>query len=307
MLERDNTTTAYDKLLKTMTTTKSPKARAKAGRALNDMGDNRPGVGLRPDGLPDIVWSDTIAPGDYPIGDEAAWFPLPDETFKLTYHYHIAKYPVTNAQFQAFMDADAAGYNNPDYWTAAGLTWKGERRAPDEYENTDFRLPNHPRICVRWYEAMAFCAWLTERYRAAEIIDNETLIRLPLDREWEIAARGAQGLRYPYGGEFDSTKGNTVETGIEQTNVVGMFPEGESWCGVLGLSGNVWEWCLNPYEDPDGGLIPDNIQSDVTRVVRGGCWLHDYRDAPGASRATGEPDVSSYYVGFRVVRVAKVI
>jgi formylglycine-generating enzyme required for sulfatase activity len=301
MGDRDTTSTDRNNLLKTMIGAESPQARAEAGQAINDIGDMRPGVGLRNDGLPDIVWSAVIEPDTYPIGDEEAWFPLATESHKLTYRYQIAKYPVTNAQFQAFIDADADGYNNPRYWTTSGLTWKGDRRAPDEYDDALFRLPNHPRICARWYEAMAFCGWLTERYREAGLISSDTVIRLPLDKEWEIAGRGKQGLRYPYGDAFDAAKGNTVETEIGRPCAVGLFPEGESWCGALDMSGNVWEWCLNPYEEPEGGLKPENIQSAVTRVARGGAWLHDYRDAPCASRASGEPDVGSYYVGFRVV------
>jgi len=275
-----------------------PKKRANIGRKLAELGDPRPGVGLRPDGLPDIAWSETIPPDNYPIGgDKNAYQSLPAETYELTYRFRVAKYPVTNAQFQAFMDADEAGYNNPAYWTRAGLQWKGDRRAPDEYGDPNFRLANHPRIYVRWYEAMAFCAWLTQRYQDAGLIQADEVIRLPQEKEWEIAARGEKGLFYPYDNEFDAEKGNTRKTGISQTSAVGIFPGGVSWCGAHDLSGNVWEWCLNPYAEPDSGLSEEHWHSDAVRVLRGGSWDDHYNCARAASRRQlrSQPQVQLFW------------
>ncbi len=290
-------------LLKAMTGDAPPNARAEAGRVLNPIRDTRPGVGWRPDGLPDIAWSEPIPPGKYPVGgDEKAYSPLEAETYELTYSYRVAKYLVTNAQFQAFIDANEAGYNHPAYWTRAGLQWKGERRTPDEYGDPNFRLANHPRIYVLWYEAMAFCAWLTECYQEVDLIKADEIIRLPQEKEWEIAARGEEGLFYPYGNEFDAGKGNTSETGISQTSAVGIFPDGISWCGAHDLSGNVWEWCLNLYAEPDGGLSEAHRHSDARRVLRGGSWLGLHYSARGAFRYGNPPDYRNSPNGFRLVR-----
>ena len=294
-----------ERMLRALTGGVPPKARAEVGRWLNRIGDNRPGIGLRPDGLPDIAWSENIPPDKYPIGgDKDTYKSLRGEKFELAYNFQIAVYPVTNAQFQAFIDADEAGYNDPAYWNEAGLEWKSDRHAPDEHGDMNFRLPNHPRIYMRWYEAMAYCNWLTEQYRTAGLIGKDEVIRLPTEHEWEIAARGPKGTFYPYGNDFDATKGNTHETGIGQTSAVGTFPDGAAWCGAQDLSGNVWEWCLNPYEEPEGGLLKENMRSNAVRALRGGSWSYLQHLARAASRYYyGYPFFRFNLIGFRVVRL----
>ncbi|MBZ0274701.1 MAG: protein kinase, partial [Anaerolineae bacterium] len=91
-----------------------PRGRAAAYRVLGLLdAEDRPGIGVK-DSLPDIAWSEPIPLGVYPIGgDEGAYNSLPAEQYKLAYSYRIGKYPVTNAQFQTFLDAGDAGYNNP--------------------------------------------------------------------------------------------------------------------------------------------------------------------------------------------------
>lgn len=237
-----------------------PVGRAAAYRASGYMNaDNRPGIGLDANGLPDMLWCDVPA-GDFLYGDDK-------ETRTIASGYAISKYPVTNAQFQAFIDADD-GYNNPEWWTDAGLKWKGERTAPDEHNDPNFRLPNHPRINVRWYEAYAFTQWLSAKL--------ECKITLPTEEQWEKAARGTDGRIYAWGDEWDNTKCNNGEIGIGQTSAVGIFPSGESPCGALDMTGNVWEWCLTEYnagsevvEDADA---QSGDEANVLYVLRGGSW-----------------------------------
>ena len=127
-------------------------------------------------------------------------------------------------------------------------------------------------------------------------------VRLPTEKEWEVAARGPDRARvYPYDGEFDAAKGNVDETGIGQTSAVGIFPAGASWCGAQDMSGNVWEWCLNPPKEPDGGLVAANIRSKAVRVLRGGSWGGSRRYARAASRGGGSPDGGSGSGGFRMI------
>jgi hypothetical protein len=257
------------------------------------------GQGVR--AIPDILWCD-------PIADNATWIyqngehpPLPP--------YQISKYPITNAQFQAFLDDKEHGYNQREWWTDDGWEWKGERTAPDEYDDPAFRLPNHPRIYVRWYEALAFCNWLTWR-TAPEVwtpirqtwqtLALETipgLIRLPTEQEWERAARGTDGREYPYKGDFDAQKGNTYETGIGQTSAVGSFPDGASPCGAMDMSGNVWDWCLTQYQSGSQSMIGTNV-----RVLRGGSWDNVSQDARVAYRGFGYFGNRYYGIGFRLVR-----
>ncbi|TEU14814.1 MAG: hypothetical protein E3J21_14810 [Anaerolineales bacterium] len=166
----------------------TPMDRAAAGDVLARLGDPRPGVGLREDGLPDIVWCEVPAglfimgtqKEDIPAllekyGGEREWYEweTPQHQPNLS-AYSIGKYPVTNAQCAAFVQD--GGYRNDEwwkeaisaaYWSPAGF--KGylddePRTGPATYGGV-FELPNHPVVGVSWYEAVAFCRWLTERLR----------------------------------------------------------------------------------------------------------------------------------------------
>src|SRR5690606_20791550 len=137
--------------------------------------------------------------------------------------YHISRYPITYAQFQAFLDAPD-GFYHPGWWD--GLAANDDDKAqPGE---PDFPYANHPREHVSWYGAVAFCRWLTAK------LGYE--VRLPTESEWEKAARGTDGRIYPYGDEYDVAKANIGETGIGQTSAVGLFPDGASPYGALDMS-----------------------------------------------------------------------
>jgi len=257
-----------------------PQERATAGREINKIGDPRPGVGLRPDGLPDIVWCD--------VPDEGEFIYQKDERVTLL-AFHIAKYLVTYKQFQAFIDAPD-GFSNAKWWDGLhkdGL--KQQRGGPGEQR---FKFWNHPRERVSWYDAMAFCRWLTNQL--------DCTIMLPTEEQWEKAARGTERREYPYTGTFDPTKGNTDESGIGQTSAVGVFPDGASPYGVMDMSGNVWEWTLTEYETRNSGTV----NSNNTRVLRGGSWLNSQYRARSAFRDCGGPAVRSLNFGFRVALVS---
>ena len=263
----------------------SPEKRAAWSRNIADM-DPRPGVGLDAQGLPDIVWCKVPA-GSFLYGDTNQRTPL-DHT------YSIARYPITNAQFQAFLDADE-GYTNRTWWTTPGWSDKGHRTEPDEADAPNFRLPNHPRIYVRWYEAVAFCAWLSEHLGYT--------VRLPTELEWEKAARSTDGRAYPWGNEFDALKCNNDVglASIGQTSAVGIFPSGASPCGAMDMSGNVWEWCATEF---DSGDIPTAIiNNDHRCVLRGGSWdLYYDTDFQTIHRIKDSPNFRLDYIGFRLVR-----
>lgn len=224
--------------------------RAAAGRSLTVLRDPRPGVGLRPDGLPDIAWCEVPA-GPFLMGDEQE----PNET--ITQPYRISRYPVTNAQFAAFLVA--GGYAEQRYWQEAQKAgvWQGgevkdrlddqPREAPYDY-GEPFSLPNHPVVGVTWHEALAFCRWLTEQLREAGDLDTGAEIALPNEPQWEKAVRGTDGRVYPWGDEADPDRANYDGTGIGTTSAVGGFPGGTSPYGVEDLSGNVWEWTASEDE-----------------------------------------------------------
>jgi formylglycine-generating enzyme required for sulfatase activity len=276
----------------------NPKARAAVGRALGLPGwDTRPGVGLRADGLPDIEWCE--------VNDSQEWT-YQDEKRPALPPYRIAKYPITYRQFQAFMEA-ADGWNDPRWWE--GLSDNEYRRANQSAPGDQtFKVWNHPRERVSWYDAIAFCRWLSHKLGSNYALDkvDEWAVRLPTEFEWERAARGTDGRVYPYGDTFDAAKGNTDETGIGQTSAVGIFPDGVSPAGALDMSGNVWEWCLTDYRNPAANAAGEVLSSDSARVVRGGSWLNNQVIARAASRLNYDPndrDVTSIPV-FGFLRVS---
>ncbi|MFN0106464.1 MAG: SAV_2336 N-terminal domain-related protein [Bryobacteraceae bacterium] len=256
-----------------------PEGRAAIGRALGRLGlDNRKGVGLTPDGVPDIDW--VAIPG----GE----FVYQADERRLIEPFFIARYPVTNAQFQAFLEAED-GYRQDRWW-----------RELDQPDRTP-RLPkwtesNHPRERVSWQEAMAFCAWLG--YKLARDV------RLPTEWQWERAAQGADGGGYPWGAKYIPGYANIDETHakegphyLQRTSAVGIYPEGASPHGVLDLCGNVWEWCLNEYENPNC-TQPGGRES---RVLRGGSWGLNSEYARARDRNIDHPTDRIAGVGFRVV------
>ena len=299
--------------------------RAAAGRALAKLGDPRPGVGLRPDGLPDIVWCEVPA-GPFLMGSDKRRDPQADSD-ELPHHkvtlpaYRISKYPVTNAQFTAFVQA--GGYGERHYWTEAAQkevwskgqvkAWNDDDPREGSYDFGDpFNLPNHPVVGVTWYEAVAFCLWLTEQLRRSEELGDGEEITLPIESQWEKAARGGLppagggdrgGARiYPWGNDPDPNRANYDDTGIGTTSAVGCFPGGASPYGVEDLSGNVWEWCRTKWEDGYKDYRDDNdLEGKALRVLRGGAFGNQAGFVRCAFRRGSIPGFRRGRGGFRVI------
>jgi len=274
-----------------------PVERAEMGRILAVIGDPRPGVGVievpLPEGegfrvraLPQIEWCDIPAPPDgrFIMGADDLYNPRRE--VELKYSFKMSKYLITYRQFQTFMDSGE--YEQSQWWDDFPSNYR-----PDPLIEQSNPYDNHPRDRVSWYQAVAFTRWLTAKWRQAGLLEEGVEIRLPTEQEWEYAARGTDERKYPYPGEFDATKGNTVETGIGQSSAVGIFPDGASPFGVLDMSGNVWEWCLD---------VVDATRWDG-RVLRGGSFYNDPRYAAASYRyrSYGGPLVRNLYIGFRVV------
>ena len=117
----------------------------------------------------------------------------------------------------------------------------GARSQPAYWDDTRFDGPNQPVVGVTWYEALAYCRWLTDT------MNDGYEYRLPTEAQWERAARGPHGWRYPWGDDWIESRANSEELNLERTTPVGIFPDGASSEGVLDLSGNVWEWCNDWY------------------------------------------------------------
>ena len=277
--------------------TASVRERAATGDALNAVGDERRGVGLRPDGVPNIEWCDVPA-GAFTMGntkqtDEMAFDDEePQHSEPMPRAYRISKYPVTNSQFAAFV-ADG-GYTEKwrRCWTDAGWKEKGDRSEPEKWGGA-YDLPNHPAVLISWYEAAAFCNWLSEKLGHR--------VGLPTEAQWEKAARGTDGRRYPWRGEITPDHANYDKTEIGSTSAVGIFPRGASPYGLLDMSGNVWGWCATKWRDGYDEPEDNDPGGSDRRVLRGGSFSGDAGYVRCAVRVRYFPGYRSGSFGFRVV------
>jgi len=260
------------------------KRRLRLGDLLAALGDTRRGVGLRQDGLPDIAWQPVPA-GSFlwQQGEERA-----------TGAYRIARYPVTNLQYRVFTEAD--DYADPQWWQEGYL---GPEPARPQWDQA-----NRPRVEVAWVEALAYCRWLTARFQAAGLIGSDEQIRLPTEYEWEKAARGTDGRSFPWGegyrsgdANIDEARDGTGPLSLRETTAVGLYPRNVSPYGLIDCSGNVWDWCLNKYADPDD---TDTAGKDE-RALRGGSWGNDQGLARVSARLRSVVGNRPDGLGFRLV------
>ncbi|MEZ4867372.1 MAG: SUMF1/EgtB/PvdO family nonheme iron enzyme [Caldilineaceae bacterium] len=265
--------------------------RAMAGADLGILGDPRPGIGRNEAGLPEIVWQE-VAAGPFLMGADPFLCPL------ITAPYRISRYPITVAQYQSFVQA--GGYDEPQFWTKSGWAWRqaNRRSQPDAYI-TIRQSPNLPQTGISWYEAWAFCQWLS--------VQQDEVITLPSEAQWERAARHTDGRLFPWGDNFGAHLCNMRGNGVAQPSAVGIFPSSHAVCGAADMAGNVWEWCStkwrNNYENY-AKLVDHGPEGEERRVLRGGSWANEQRLLRCANRHRNYPDHRGPNVGFRVVALA---
>ena len=180
--------------------------------------------------------------------------------------YEIGKYPVTVEEYGKYVE-------------------EGGAAPPDWEEQTEY--PNRPVVRVSWHDADGYCRWAG--------------LRLPTEAEWERAARGAEGRKYPWGEEEpDPSRANYEKTGVGAPTPVGLFPRGATPNGICDMAGNVWEWVADWYGKypKEKQQNPKGPSSGEMRVLRGGAWHLVSRDLRGADRSRLEP--GDWYSGFVV-------
>lgn len=238
---------------------------------LSEIGDPRRGVGVI-DGVPDILWCD-IPGGEVEIGDYPRTTVAP---------FRMAAYPVTYAQYKAFLEA-GDGYGSEDCWQ--------DLEKEDAEPGVQLRpYASYPADNVSWSDATAFCRWLGTRLGFE--------VQLPDEGQWQWAAQSAQpDFAYPWGPSWREGLANTVETGIGRTTAVGMYSGGRSLQGVYDLAGNVWEWCCNERRFPPRTGPGERVFLNW----RGGSWLLDGARARADCQYINPPNDRNKYLGFRVV------
>lgn len=316
-----------------------PKQRAQAGQTLARWGDPREHILDVDKMLFCAVPAGSFWMGSGEDDEQADDDERPLHQVDIPYPYWLSRYPVSNAQFQTF--AANGGYGVARYWPEAEKVgyWKQGRYRDQEgpYDpGTPFNLPNHPAVYISWYEALAFCRWLTERWWKAGLLPAGFAVQLPTEAEWEKGARGGlllppEGIlrvagnwslptfqerenprprrRYPWGetSAQDVISGriaNYDESQIGSTCALGLFPQDASPYGAFELSGQVNEWVRSKWQDypcrlGDGRDVID--ASDEGRVIRGGCYYDDSTWGRCAYRFRYNPLSWLGYFGFRAV------
>jgi formylglycine-generating enzyme required for sulfatase activity len=228
-----------------------------------------------PYGEPDWV---TIPAGAFWLGwDEGRDNEKPLHEYDLD-SFLIARFPTTNAQYRLFVRSTK--YHAPAHWF--------DGRIPTGYEN-------HPVRYVSFYDAQAYCQWLSQM--------TGRDITLPSEAQWEKAARGAEGaFVYPWGTISDAARANTSEAGRDATTPVDRFPDGASPFGVMDMCGNVWEWTRSAYKPyPYDALDGRETDDESKRVLRGGAFYSSQGIARCSYRSWDSPKVRQRDDGFRVI------
>ncbi len=199
--------------------------------------------------------------------------------------FNIAKYPITNAQFEVFIQAED-GYRDPKWWAFSkpARRWRETNTIPLPRA---FPPNDHPRANVNQYEALAFCNWLANRFNAHAPELPPLKITLPTEQQWTRAALGDTEYTFPWGNEFESTRCNTKESDIEQTSPVTQYASGASVYGVMDMVGNVHEWTLS-LGHPAGTVVTS---------ILSGSWDTYLNDMV----TWGAADNQNKDVGFRIV------
>jgi len=188
--------------------------------------------------------------------------------------FALAKYPVTNAQYERFI-IHPNGHTYSGWWefSSQASQWRKDHPNP---QPTAFKGQDLPRTRVSWFDSMAFCLWLSvELLKQIGESQHGPIhpqkiatwpVRLPTEQEWQRAALGDTGRRYPWGDTLAERYANYAGC-VGQPTSVRQYPEGKSEYGVMDLIGNAWEWCLTGW-----GMETVDLGGYTYRIIRGGAW-----------------------------------
>ena len=269
-----------------------------------------------------------IPKGQFVMGskddNELAWDDeKPQHMLDIPYDYWVARFPVSNADFGAFIRATAYvtraeregwcwvwNVQDARWEKVQGAYWEQPLGAGRGFEAED----QYPAVQVCWYDALAFCEWLNHQGHKHELREGYGF-RLPNEAEWEKAARGPNGNEWPWDDAFDPALCNCREGGKSQIIKIGACsPQGDSEYGVADMSGNIWEWTVTlwgdnrdrptfvyPYSGNDG-REDFSAGEAFYRIIRGGSFKDDKQGVRSACRDFEPPTVANGILSFRVCR-----
>lgn len=210
--------------------------------------------------------------GEVTLGGEGTGLPLRRVIVK---PFLIAETETTNEQYREYLKA--TNHAAPAHWK------NGEFPAGAALE---------PVAGITWQEAADYCQWLSDKLGATA--------RLPNEAEWELAARGTQNLKYPWGDSWDERAAASTETG-GRVRAVKSFPAGRSPFGAYDMAGNVWEWVEDEATDAEGRTKTEG--GAKLRVIRGGAATEPRAFVSATARYEVREDKGSARLGFRYVVV----
>jgi formylglycine-generating enzyme required for sulfatase activity len=203
----------------------------------------------------------------------------PQHIVDIPYDYWVARYPITNEQYNLFVEASRR--EHPIFG------W--------EYKK------DHPVVYIGWKDAIEYVRWMNNFLRKE--IPSGLVSRLPTEKEWEKASRGVDGREYPWGNEFDKNKCNSSESNrADMTPVWFHSPHGDSPYGCSDMVGNVWEWTCSEYKkySREIDVLADNKTLKLS-VVRGGSFMNTTNFLRCAARDAIDTKLINDIIGFRVV------
>ena len=198
--------------------------------------------------------------------------------------FRMGRYPVTVGEYLRFVEA--GGYGEERLWEARGF---GKWTSPKDWDEQLGHL-NRPVVGVSWFEGAAYARWRG--------------CRLPTEAEWERAARGPEGRRYPWGDSAPNTLlANYGEGKVGAPTPVGIYPRGATAEGLVDMAGNVWEWCSDWFGGYSKAAAenPRGPASGGARCLRGGSWLDYGLFLRCSYRFNNDPVNRGDVFGFRVV------